>query len=617
MAKSSGKRIGLWVIMGLLFVGLIGFGGAGLSTGVRTLGTVEDKDIGVQTYANELNRAIQDWSQQLGFPLTFETASSIGIPDAVLAQLVSNRVLDVELDRMGISAGDDRVLAAVMAQPGFRDGITGSFDRATYRAALQNSGISVTEYEESLREQLARVLYEAALVGGLPEPEAYAATSVRFAGERRSFTWAELTIDQLGSDVPTPSNEDVAAYYEANPDLFTDPETRAITYVWITPDMMADMNDVDEDIVRQTYDDRIAEFVQEERRIAERLNMPDQESADDARTRLDAGDIGFDALVAERGLDLADVDLGDITQAALGAVGEVVFAAEAGEVIGPIATDLGPAFFRINAVLPRQEVTFEEAREDIEAEIATIAARRALNALQDPILDLVAGRVSLEEIAERTDMVLGTIDFSENETSGIAAYDAFRFAAGTAEEGQVPELIELSDGGLFVLRLDGITEPRLRPLDGVRDAALDGATSAARQAAISAEATRLVSQLATEGDFEALGLTDVTVEEDIIRSNIIETGPEGLVTQVFDMDEGEVRVIETEEGAVIVRLDLVASADTTSDAMVAQREAVLAQAGRGIALDLFTVVATELELRTEIDIDRNAVALVHQQFGGL
>jgi peptidyl-prolyl cis-trans isomerase D len=58
---------------------------------------------------------------------------------------------------------------------------------------------------------------------------------------------------------------------------------------------------------------------------------------------------------------------------------------------------------------------------------------------------------------------------AQGSTEGPAAYDAFRSAAFALGESGLPEIVELEDGGLAVLSLDGITPPTLLPFEEVRD----------------------------------------------------------------------------------------------------------------------------------------------------
>src|SRR5690606_29981298 len=123
--------------------------------------------------------------------------------------------------------------------------------------------------------------------------------------------------------------------------------------------------------------DRITEFVIPERRIVERLVYPDQAAAEAAKARLDAGTT-FEDLVAERGLTLEAIDMGDVSQEELGEQGEAIFATDEGQVAGPLSSSLGPALYRVVSILEAEETSFEDARETLAIEIQTDAARRLI-----------------------------------------------------------------------------------------------------------------------------------------------------------------------------------------------------------------------------------------------
>ncbi len=59
----------------------------------------------------------------------------------------------------------------------------------------------------------------------------------------------------------------------------------------------------------------------------------------------------FEQVVAERGLALADIDLGEQARDDLGAAGDAIFALDEPGVVGPLPSDLGPALYRMNAIL--------------------------------------------------------------------------------------------------------------------------------------------------------------------------------------------------------------------------------------------------------------------------
>ena len=611
MAEQKKPRYFLWAIMLLLCVGLLGFGTGGLSGNVRSIGSVGDKDLSVNAYQNALNQQLRAFEAQIGTRVSFQEAQTFGLVNAAQSQLISNRALDNEATQIGISVGDERVRNEVLRVPAFR-GLDGNFDRETYRQALQRYGLTEADFETSIREDLARTLLQASVIGGVEAPDVYADTLLQFIGEQRSFTWADVTEDDLIAPVPGPTPADLQTFYDENPDRFTLPEAREITYAWLTPNMIQDSLSVDETAVRNLYDERVEEFVRPERRLVERLAFVDSAAAEVAKERLETGELDFDTLVAERGLDLSDIDLGDVTIDDLGPAGDAVFGASPGDVVGPINSSIGPALFRMNAVLAAEEATFEDVRAQLEVELSEDRARRVIDSSSEDINDLLAGGATLEDLAAETDMELGTISITPDTQDGIAAYEAFRAAAATVEEGDFLVLDNLADGGIFSLRLDGITPPTLQPFEEVRDEVASAWNAERKQQAIMERAEEIAGTIEPLTDFAAIGL-DAKVEENLTRRSFIEGTPPGFMVEVFEMDIATTQVIENTDGAIIVRLDGILPPREDDPAVVAERQQILATTAAGIAQDMFEAYGNEVQSRTDIVLDQNIINAIHAQ----
>lgn len=609
MAARKGNRAFLWIVVGVLGVSLLGFGTGGFTGRVDSVGAVAGREVPAQSYANALSAQIRDFEEQFEQPLSFEEAQTLGIDRAVLARLVTEATLDAEAARLGLSAGDARVRDAVLAVQAFQ-GLDGAFDRETYAEQLRRMGQDEAAFEAGLRDRAARTLLQTAVLGGLPAPDAAAGALSAFWGERRVVTWARVAAADVA--VPDPTPEDLRAEHEANPDAYTAPERRAITAAWLDVDTVAEAQEIDEATLRDDYEARLADFVQEERRLVERLVYPSEEAAAEARARLDAGEATFEALVEERGLTLAAIDLGDVARADLGAAAEAAFGAEAGDVVGPVATNLGPALLRINAVLAAQETTFDEARDELRAERAADLARRAISDAVPGIEDLVAGGATVEDLAERAGMEIVTLDGAAGDMEGLAAYDAFREAAQAATEGAPPRLVELDDGGVFALRVDAITPPALRPFEEV-EAEVEAAwrARAGAEAAL-ARAEASAAAIAGGATFEAEGLAPVT-EPPLTRRDPVEGAPPGLAERAFAVAPGEAVALPAEGGAVVLRLDAVEPPAADDPATVAERAAQAAELSRGVADDVFAAFAGRLQADAEVRLDDAAIAAVHAQ----
>ncbi|KKK53903.1 hypothetical protein LCGC14_3090100, partial [marine sediment metagenome] len=281
MAERKNGRItkGLvWVVLILLIVGLAGFGATSFGGSVQSIGKVGDTEVPLTRYARALEQQLRSFQQQTGQNITLAQAQAAGLDRAVLQQVVATTALEDEAKALGISVGDEEVRREVLQVPAFQ-GLDGRFDRETYEFALRQAGQKISEFEETIRAETARTLLQGAVVGGVVTPDILTDTLFGFARETRDFSWVTLEADTLEEPLPEPTEAELQTYYEENPAPFTDPEKRRITYAWLTPDMIVDDIEVDEDTLLALYDDRASQYNQPERRLVERLVFPSEDEA--------------------------------------------------------------------------------------------------------------------------------------------------------------------------------------------------------------------------------------------------------------------------------------------------------------------------------------------------
>lgn len=612
--KGHKHTVGLAVI-GLLVMGLAGFGIDGFGTAMSTIGKVGDRDIATNDYANALQNQVQTLSRQIGQPLTMAEAFAFGVDRQVRQALVEQAAYDHEVSRIGLSVGDARVQRELLGLGAFR-GLDGAFDRDAYRAGLRNAGLTESRFETQLREDAARRLYQAAVFGGIEAPPAWIDLILGYLAERRSFTLVSLGPDDLAAPLPSPSQADLRAYHDANPGRYTLPEARRITYVSATPDALLSEIAVDAARVQALYDSRASHYNRPERRLVERLVFIDEAAAAAAKARIDAGEARFEDIVAERGLELADTDIGDVTRADLGAAAEAVFAAGAPAVVGPLPSSFGPALYRVNAVLAAQVVPLDEVRAELEAEVGQDQARRRIADLGQEVDDMLAGGATLEEVAADTPLALGTIAFHDALGDGIAAYPAFRDAAARVTADDFPEVIELSDGGIAALRLDGIRAPNLQPYEAVSGQVIADWTAAETGRRLLDQAGALVTGLGGSAGLAELGVEGRVVTE-TTRQNFA-AGVDGAVAEaVFAMRPGEARSLPTAGGGVaVVRLDAVAPPDRNDPAITTLAGQLRDALAQGTAQDVARYFGLGLVARVGASFNTAAINAVNAQVGG-
>ena len=617
MAKGIGKKasnVVVWIILGLLMLALAGFGVTSFTGGSSQIGRVGTAEITAEEYFRALENEIRARSAQTGTPARFADLQAEGVDLAIRNALIARAALLSEATEMGVSVGDETIALQIRSDTNFHAG--SGFSREAYEFALERSGQTPAEYEETVRSDITRALLQVAVIGGIEAPDLLADALTARETERRDFTIAIVGPDALDGALPEPTEAELLAFFEANGEEFTRPEVRRISYAWLTPEMIQDSVDVPEEDIQQLYDTRLEDFIRPERRLVERLVFPDTEAAEAARAALDGGEADFDSLVEGRGLTLNDVDLGVVARDDLSAdASEAIFAEDAADVVGPVDSAFGPALFRINGILDATEVTLEEARADLRDELAADAALRVILEEFQVIDDALAGGAEIEDLADETLMELGRIDFDETSEDGIAAYESFREAAVLAAEGDFPEALELADGGVFALRLDEVVPPRLPLLSDVEEEVVAAWTAAALRTALEARALEMVTEMAVSGaTLEELGLP-LLPQTGVGRQDFIPEMPFGTVPQVYDFEtEGELAVLQGRDQALILRLDAIQSGNLNDPQVAFMRDFVRQRASESFAQDMFEGFGQAMESEVGLTLNQQVINAVHASF---
>ena len=251
--KSAASKLAVWVIVGLLMFGMIGFGAASFNGTQRSLGSVGDKTVSITSYSNALQSETSRFQEQLGRALTQQEIQTIGLDQQALNRVINTRALDQLVTNLGLSAGDERVRAQVVEIPAFQ-GLDGQFDRVAYAEVLKRNNLKEADFETSLREDTARRLVQQAVLAGINMPSAYSQAITSYISETRDFSWARVTREDLVTGTPVATEADLVAYHTENPDQFTTPAAKTITYIWLTPDMMAKTINISDAALQAAYD---------------------------------------------------------------------------------------------------------------------------------------------------------------------------------------------------------------------------------------------------------------------------------------------------------------------------------------------------------------------------
>lgn len=607
-SSTPAAKVLSFVMLGMLVIGLGGFGVSNFGKEVDTVVTVGKAQVSTNQYARALTAQINQFSQQFGQQFTFAQAQMFGLDAQTLQRLIADAALDNEAIRLGLSAGDVRVAQQIATNKAFLD-LSGKFSRTTYTQVLEQNRLTVQEFETGLRDDMARQMLQAAIVGGMQTPQALTDTLYAFQAETRAMTVLQLTEASLPEKLAAATDSALNAFYTDHIADFTRPEAKRVSYALLTPADLAKDQPVEDADIKAAYDARADLYNIPEKRLVERLVYPSDDEAKAAKAKFDAG-ATFEDLVADRGLALIDIDMGDVTQAELGAAGQEVFALTEPAVLGPLPSDLGPALYRMNTILPAQVTSFDDVKDTLKNDLQLAMASKIVVDRLEPINDLLAGGATIAETAKDQGMTEGSTDYAKgaDDNDPVAQDAQFATAVNAMEPGDFAQAITLSDGSVMVVQVIETLPPTPVPFDKAR-AKVSAAHHAETLAkALTALADSHLAAAQSGARLETLGITDNVASA--TRGAKLPAVPANVLALAFTLKPGEIAKVDANGIVALVRLDGVTPADLNSDAAKSDMNTLATQTAQSMAQDAYELFSTAMTTQGGLTIDQAAITAV-------
>ncbi|RED13230.1 peptidylprolyl isomerase [Pontivivens insulae] len=565
LSSMRSKKSGIfgWIIIILLIIGLGAFGFTDLLQGGSSnrVARVGDAEVTAQEYSVALQNRLGTIQQQFGVRLDPLLVQSQGVDRQITSELLRTAALEDEASRLGLSMPDNVVAREIASTPGLRNA-DGEVDIAAYEFFLGQRGLTPASYEALMRDQITVGTLSAALTSGAQLPPTYAHTTMRYLGEERSIDWVIVPADPLALD--DPGDAVLEQHLEAFAERFETDEQRVVTYATLSPAMIADTLDYEDDFLRGLFEDNIEDYQTPERRILDRLSFGTPELAEEAKARIDAGEITLVGLAEERGLSQNDISLGLTEQSELpSSARDAVFALDGPGTVGPFDTDLGPAIYTVNAILPALSQGFEDVREELRAAEALAEAQQLVLDEATNAEILIAGGAQPEDIAAETSYELETATLTLSDRPAVLANEAF-----ASELGEDRDQVETDALEFFHVRVDEIIPPALPALADIRDEVLQDWRDSEALTIARTQADALIAEIEEGITLSALAERDGLVlqsDDGITRDGTAGLLPEESRDALFELEIGSPIKADDEAGAVIAVLTAITEFDVDSD----------------------------------------------------
>ncbi|MDR2076884.1 MAG: SurA N-terminal domain-containing protein [Desulfovibrio sp.] len=414
--RNNSRSFGVKIIFGAIILVFLFWGVGNFSGGsVSSVAQVNGEAISIQDFGRVFSRVFE--SERSRSPDFAGNAEDLlRLKRRVLEEMIFAVLWRQEAERLGLFISPHELLADTAGLSVFQDA-SGKFDRDRYQSILAARGITAGQYEagrrrELLVEKMQRYVLMSAAVS---EEEARAYFDFGLEGRRAGYVLFPLE-DYL--DKAEVSAEDVAAFYADSPQIFrTDPELD-LTYLPLTPALLAAGYEVSEEETAAYYADKASSFALPARYKVRHIFLEVPEKApEDAAARAEArmaeilarlkagGD--FAALAGEFSEDdsskNAGGDLGWLEEGriALPGVEEALAGLSPGEISGVLASPFGRHLFKLEDKAAAARRPLDEVRAEIRETLALRKAEADFPAVQQAAEDALNLGLSFEELARR------------------------------------------------------------------------------------------------------------------------------------------------------------------------------------------------------------------------
>ena len=609
-----------WLIVFILVIGLAGFGIQDVlrSSGTNEVATFGNQKISSNDYVRMIQQETRSLSQRFGTQLSFSQAQSLGVAQVALQKLISSAILDQAVEDFGFSQSDNVLKESIQNNSAFGD-IAGRFDAQKYEDVLLNVNLEASDYEQILRKELSRNLLLNLTSTEITMDNNTSKLIEAYLLEERVSDVIILTKDDLDAGSSNISLAETKDFYQKNKSLFMQQETKKISYIYLSPQAIVENQDVTDQEIEMTFLAQKDTINSPEKRDVDQLFFTDEKLAQTALSSEGNNLSSFEKVLRARNLTKDDVSLGEVIKSELAvSAQQAVFSTPESTVVGPFKTELGMAIYRINKIIPAVTKTITDVYETIKNDIALEKASAELNKLVNRTNDEIAAGSSLEDIANTTEMVFGTLKvFEDAQLPDFADTASFKSVLQSGRN-YASDVQFNDDGGIFSLRIDGTQDPFVKDFVDVKELVKEQAEEQKIIAKLESKAISIAEEQKQSGR-KILELVqnqsyEIVKNKKLSRFTKIDNLPESLITEIFSMGQAETKVVLGTDKAYIVQLNDIIYSKPVGEKGALLKKQISSQFVTSLEQDLVSALIDGLESNHSLYISQKAVDTAIERF---
>ena len=462
-------------------------------TGTQTEGTPSEAvatvgglPVTVGEFQRTYQRQKQVYDRLYQGRMTPAMLKQLGLEEQVLEALVSDRIVELEAKRLGISVSDEAVARAISTSPDFQD--NGRYVGAEeIRRRLDLQGMTEEQFADSIRRQLTRESLVNLVGAAAVVSEAEVQRELARRNEQVKVEYVLADAERFRA-AAAPTEDEIRARYEAKKDQYRIPERRVLSYVLLDREALKPGIVVTDRDLELYYQDHRDEFRQEAEACASHILVKvkqgdsgeghsEAEAKTIAQGLLDQVKAGgdFAAIAKKSSEDQGSAsnggDLGCFAPGRMVAeFDDAVFALAPGQVSDLVKSSFGYHVIRVASKKEETTAPLAQVKDRIRAAVEDRKMSQLGEQKAQAIADALGRGKSLEEAAKAQGLsVKKSEPFARADTPAALASStlvarAFQMKKGDTEK----EGFAVPQGAVFVSLAD-VQAPRLPELKDVHD----------------------------------------------------------------------------------------------------------------------------------------------------
>jgi peptidyl-prolyl cis-trans isomerase D len=624
MLVSVRNLMGSWVARGFfaLLVVMFVFWGISnvftLSGSSTAVATVSGKPVDISVVQAAYQRALSQYQQQGQQP---DQATRQQLATQALSTVLRQEILRQAAAQYGVGVPDSAVRAVLGTIPAFQT--NGVFDKAKFAQVLQQSGISQDTFIAEIKDEVIGRQLITPLINGAVVPDEMLTQIFALLGEQRTAALVNIPVSAEPAPA-TPTDAVLQRYWQNHQSQFTNPEYRKVQVVILSPALLAQQETVPQDQIQAALARAEAASPSVAVRSAQVLSVEDLADASQLKAAWAKGASWEKMQALATKYHATPVPLSQMQQNQIpsGALAQAVFAAKAGQIVGPVAGDLGMYVFKVTDISQNGPDTTQltaQVTQQLQLQQAQADVAKNVDALQDAL----AGQTPLGQLPGNLGLVAveGTLDAGGLTPDGgpapIPGGDDLRNAivktAFSAQKGQAPQLQTGPDGSYYALSVQDVVAPAVQPFAQAQAKVLSVwmQDQQAREAEVAA--ANLMHAVSTGTPLAqaaaAAGLS-VTQSPAYTRQSQPQDQPAQLVPVLFTLKPGQATMLSNSSGFLVAALTNVTDPTPQSDpATYAQLQQSL---NKNLQDDLGGSFLAGLQARDKVTVNQKLLAQIYQ-----